>query len=209
MGKYRDIGARLVASANPRFKDLRVDFEKISNAACKAAREGREGLSPEDAPAMFVDGEWDIRIPLQHRYAQAGAFDAVSHYHAKRFKLLLGRNTPWPDEPGRDALEMFARYGRAPIGVALIRAYVDMQLKRLKKDYAKRNPRGPRGDLDEGSKRLIGRIDAVIANAVPDRKAELLKDMETVAPYLEEHGSGEDRAWFESVRREIWMEKRA
>lgn len=209
MGKHRDIGERLVATAKPRFKDFRIDFEKISNAASKAAREGREGLIFEDAAAMFNDVDWDLRIPLQHRYAEEGAFDAVAHYHAKRFKLLLGRNEPWPDEPGEDALRLFAEHGRAEVGVALIRNYVDMQHQRLKRDYSTRKPRGSRKPREEGVERAIVTITKLIADAVPDRKAELLKDMEAVAPYLEKHGSDEDRAWFETVRAEIWMERRA
>ena len=208
MGKHREIGERLVAAAQPRFKDFRVDFEKISNAASKAAREGRDGLVFEDAFDLFNDSEWDLRIPLQRRYVEQGALEAVAHYHAKRFKLLLGRNTPWPDEPGQDALDRFASRGRADIGVALIRTYVDMQLKRLKRDYSARNPRGSRKPRDEGIERAISAINRVIADAIPDRKADLLKDMETVAPYLEQHGNDDDRAWFDQVRREIWMERR-
>lgn len=209
MGRFRDIGVRLVTEAKPRFKDFRVDFEKISNAASKAAREGREGLTFDDAFDLFNDGDWDLRRPLQRRYAEAGMFEAVAHYHAKRFKLLLGRNEPWPDEPAEDALRLFAEHSRAEVGVALIRAYVDMQHKRLKQDYSTRNPRGSRMPRDEGVERAIASINKVIAGAIPDRKAELIKDMESVAPYLDQHGNEEDRAWFEAVRREIWMERRA
>ena len=209
MGRLRDIGERLVAAAQPRFKDFRVDFEKISNAASKAGREGREGLSFDDAVHMFNDVDWDLRIPLQHRYAEEGAFDAVAHYHAKRFKLLLGRNEPWPDEPANDALHLFAEHGRAEIGVTLIRTYVDMQHNRLKRDYSARNPRGSRKARDEGVEKAIATIDKIIAGSVPDRKAELLKDMESVAGYVDRYGSDEDRTWFEDVRRQIWMEKRA
>ena len=209
MTDRRALGERLVADANPRFKDFRVDFEKISNAASKAAREGREGLNPGDALAMFIDDDWDLRIPLQRRYAEQGAFEAVAHYHSKRFKLLLGRNTPWPDEPGQDALRLFAEHGRADVGVALIRTYVDMQHKRLKRDFSARNPRGSRKPRDPGVERAIASINKVIAGAIPDRKADLLKDMESVAPYIGAHGSDGDRDWFESVRREIWMERRA
>ena len=209
MGRRREIGERLVAAASPRFKDFRVDFEKISNAASKAAREGREGLTFDDAVAMFDDGDWDLRIPLQHRYAEEGAFEQIAHYHAKRFKLLLGRNTPWPDEPGQHALQLFAEHGRADVGVDLIRTYVDMQLKRLKRDYSTRNPRGSRKPRDEGVERAISAINRAIAAAIPDRKAELLKDMEAVAPYIEQHGNDADRGWFDQVRREIWMERRA
>ena len=39
-------GERLVAAAKPGFKDFRADFEKISSAASKAARESRDGLDP-------------------------------------------------------------------------------------------------------------------------------------------------------------------
>ena len=207
MSKYRELGERLVAAANPRFKDFRVDFEKISNGAGRLMERGE--ISLEQRAAMFHDCDWDIRIPLQRQYVEAGAVEAVAHYHAKRFKLLLGRNAPWPDEPGKDALRLFAKHGRADVGVALIRTYVDMQHKRLKRDYSKRNPRGIRKPLPAETKELIGQIDKVIAGAIPDRKAELLRDLETVAPYLEAHGTGEDRAWFEDIRRAIWMEKRA
>lgn len=209
MGKYRDIGERLVAAATPRFKDFRVDFEKISNAACKAAREGREGLTLGDGAAMFSDLDWDLRIPLQHRYAAAGAFDQVAHYHAKRFKLYVGRSSAWPDEPARDALQMFVDHGKADVGVALVRAYVDLQHNRLKRDYPTRKPRKPRVQRDQGVQRAIDGISSLIAAAIPDRKAELLNDLESVAAYVGEHGNAEDREWLDQVRRAIWMERRA
>jgi hypothetical protein len=209
MGRHRETGERFVAEANPRFKDFRVDFEKISTAASRTAREGREGLTFDDASAMFHDVDWDLRIPLQTRYAEQGAFDPLAHYHAKRFKLLLGRNEPWPDEPGQHALGLFADFGRADVGVALIRTYVEMQHKRLKQDYSARNPRKSRVQRSEGVERAIASVGKAIANAIPDRKAELLKDIESVEPYMAEHGTDEDTAWLEAVRRELWMEKRA
>lgn len=207
MTGHRELGERLVAAANPRFKDFRVDFEKISNGAGRLLEAGE--ITPDERHAMFHDAEWDIRMPLQRRYADEGALDAVAHYHAKRFKLLLGRNTPWPDEPGKDALRLFAERHRADIGVALIRTYVDMQLKRLKRDYSTRNPRGSRKSREEGVERAISAISRVIANAIPDRKAELIRDLESVEPYVGQHGSEQDRVWLITVRREIWMERRA
>lgn len=209
MGKHRHIGERLVAAAKPRFKDFRVDFEKISNAASKAAREGRDGLAFEDGMAMFSDLDWDLRIPLQRRYAVEGALEQVAHFHAKRFKLYIGRNEPWPDEPAADALEMFARHGRGDLGIELVRTYVDMQHKRLKRDYSARNPRKPRVERPENVERAIAGITKVIAAAIPEMKADLLRDIDTLAPYVEAHGSDEDRTWFEAERREIWMERRA
>jgi hypothetical protein len=53
MSEYAEQGRRLVAAAKPRFEGFRVDFEKISNAGCKAAREGRDGLEPEHAGGWF------------------------------------------------------------------------------------------------------------------------------------------------------------
>ena len=205
----RDVGERLVAAAKPRFKDFRVDFEKVSTAASRAAREGRDGLDPASAMHWFNDGDWHVRGPLQRRYADQGAFDAIAHYHAKRFKLLLGRNEPWPDAPADDALRLFADCGRADIGVTLIRGYVDMQHKRLKSDFSTRNPRASRTARSEGVERAIAAIGSAIAAAIPDRKRDLLRDMDAVATYLTDHGDAGDRAWFDQVRREIWMEKRA
>lgn len=202
-------GERLVAAAHPRFKDFRVDFEKISTAASKAAREGREGLDPAAASHWFHDLEWDLRLPLQRRYAEAGAWDAIVKYHMIRFKNYLGRNTPWPDPPARETLELFVHHGRVDLGVALTRSYGDMQYKRLLRDLPKRNPRGPTKELGEGIKQAIGAFDKAIANAIPARKADLLKDLETVEPYLVAHGSDDDRAWLDALRRDIWMERRA
>lgn len=207
MGEYRELGERLVAEAKPKFKDFRVDFEKISNAASKMCRVELDDM--DAARAMFLDSGWDIRIPLQRRYAEEGELDAVAHYHAKRFKLGIGRNTPWPDEPAEDALKLFADHGRADVGVALIRNYADMQHKRLKRDYSARNPRGSRKPREEGVERVLTAISKAIADGIPDAKAGLLKDLETVTPYVETHGSDDDRGWFYSLRREIWMEKRA
>lgn len=57
--------------------------------------------------------------------------------------------------------------------------------------------------------RIISTINMLIADAIPDRKAELIKDLESVTPHIKQYGGDEDRGWFESVRREIWMEARA
>ena len=209
MNDLHDQGLRLVAAARPRFKDFRVDFEKISTAASKAAREGADGLDPAVASHWFHDFEWDLRLPLQRRYAEAGAWDAIVKYHMVRFKNYLGRNAPWPDPPASATLLLFAEHCRSDLGVALIRSYGDMQYKRLLSDLPKRNPRGPRKDLGDGVKQAIGATEQAIANAIPARKAELLKDLESVEPYLVAHGSADDLAWLETLRREIWMERRA
>ena len=205
----RDVGERLVAAAKPRFKDFRVDFEKISTAASRASREGRDGLEPATAANWFFDVDWHLRIPLQRHYADHGAFEAVAHYHAKRFKDLFGGKDPWPDAPAEDALRLFAEHGRPAVGVDLVRTIIDIQLKRLRKDLSKRNPRGPRKDLSDGVKQVIGAIDKAIDDGIPDRKRELMRDLEAVEPYIAAHGGDDDRAWLDSVRREIWMERRA
>jgi hypothetical protein len=104
---------------------------------------------------------------------------------------------------------LFARHGRVDLGDDLIRTYDDMQHKRLRRDYSARNPRKPRIERPEGVQQAIDGITDMIASAIPDRKAELLKDIETILFYVGEHGGREDRAWLEQVRREIWMERRA
>ncbi len=205
----REIGERLVAAAKPRFKDFRVDFEKSSTAASRASREGRDGLDPATASDWFHDFDWHLRLPLQQLYADQGAWEAIVKYHMVRFKNYLGRSVPWPDAPAQATLELFAQRGRADLGVDLVRAYIDMQLKRLGADLSKRNPRGPRKDLDEGVKQVIGALDAAIAGAIPDRKRELMRDLEAVEPYIAVHGGDNDRSWLETVRRELWMERRA
>ena len=207
MSGNRELGERMVAAATLKFKDFRVDFEKISNGAGRLMDRGE--ITLDERRAMFLDLDWDIRMPLQRRYAQAGAFDAIAKYHAVQFKNYMGRNSAWPDEGARAALDLFLEFGRPEIGVALIRTYADMQHKRLKRDYSKRNPRGPRKDLDEGVKKAIGALERAIAGAIPDRKRDLLRDLDAIAPYIEAHGGEDDRSWFEAVRREIWMERRA
>jgi hypothetical protein len=166
-------------------------------------------LTPDDAANLFYDVNWDMRGPLQERYVRKGAFEPVASYHAKRFKLLFGRNEPWPDEPAAHALRLFADHGAAEAGVGLIRGYVDMQHARLKSDYAKRNPRKPRSPRSEGVERTIAAIGVATAAAIPDRKAELITMLEKVGPYLEAHATADSRSWLGQVRRELWMERRA
>lgn len=202
-------GERLVAAAKPRFKDFRVDFEKISTAASKASREGRDGLDPATAVNWFNDVDWHLRLPLQRRYAEEGAFETIAQYHAKRFKSLFGGNDPWPDAPGEDALRLFAERGRADVGVALVRNIIDLHLKRLRQDLSKRNPRGPRKALSDEVKQVTAAIDKAIADGIPDHKRQVMRDLEAVEPYVAADGSHDDRAWFDQVRREIWMERRA
>ena len=164
---------------------------------------------PTDAAPLFHDIDWDIRGALQERYVREGALEPVASYHSRRFKLVFGRNEPWPDEPAAHALQLFASRGAAHLGVALVRAYVDLQHTRLKRDYAKRNPRKPRSPASEGVERTIAAIGVDIAAAVPDRKAELIAVLERMEPYLEAHAMAESRARLEEVRRELWMERRA
>ena len=135
--------------------------------------------------------------------------EAIAHYHAKRFKSLFGRNDPWPDAPGEDALRLFAEHGRADVGVDLVRNIIDLQIKRLRQDLSKRNPRGPRKDLADEVKQVVAAIDKAIASGIPDRKRHVMRDLDAVEPYIAAHGLDDDRAWFETVRREIWMERRA
>lgn len=206
MSEKRALGERLVAAASPKFKDFRVDFEKIGNQASALA--GRD-LSEEESLAMYLDGEWDIRIPLQRRYVEHGAAEAVAHYHAKQFKLVKGRNQPWPDEAAEEALRLFAEHGRAGLGVGLIRAYLDMQHKRLQRDFSSRSPRGSRKPRAEDIDRAITSINQVIADKIPERKAELLRDLQSIIHYVEKHGSDEDKDWLDGLRREVWMERRA
>lgn len=198
MTDYRTIGAELVASASPKFKNFRVDFEKISNAASKIG-DGH----------FFFDIDWDLRIPLQHRYVAEQAFEPVWRYHVTLFKLSFSRDMPWPDDPAKDVLQLFASHGREDLGVQLIRTCIDIHHKRLKRDYSKRNPRGPRNPVDPNTKVIIGAINKVIAGSIPDAKRSLLIKLEAVAPYIEAHGTEDDQAWLAALHREIWMEKRA
>lgn len=198
MNERREFCERLIVAGNLKFKNFRGDFDKLS---VKASKMGRA--------EFFFDQDWDLRTVLQRRYANAGAFDAIASYHANRFKRVLGRNTAWPDEAAHGALKLFVEHGAADKGVALIRAYLDMQHKRLKRDYSARNPRRSRKPRDENTEGLLGIINTVIAEKIPEGKRLLMRDMEAVAPYIEAHGKVEDCAWFDALRREIWMEKRA
>lgn len=207
MGQHRDLGERLVAASAPRFKNFRIDFEKVSNAAPRLRDTGE--VSPESATELFFDADWDLRLPLQRRYAEAGAWDEITRYHVNRFTRQLGRDAPWPDEPAMATLELFVEGGEGRRGVALVRTYVETQLARLRRDFSKRNPRGPRRSDSEDLKRVIGAIDQVIAGAIPDRKRELLRALDAVQPYVDAHGDAEDQQWLAAVRREVWMERRA
>jgi hypothetical protein len=207
--ELRAAAERLVAAARPKFKDFRIDFEKISTAASKAARESRDGLTPADAIGMFTDIDWNLRIPLQRRYAAEGQLEPVAQYHAKLFKLHLGRKDPWPDAPAWETLDLFVAHGRADLGISLIRTYVDMQHNRLKRDYSSRNPRASRLARGESVEQTIATINKVVADSIPDRKAELLRDVGSIATFIADHGEDADQVWLDHVRRELWMEKRA
>ncbi|GAB3433710.1 hypothetical protein GCM10027517_00920 [Phycicoccus ginsengisoli] len=90
-----------------------------------------------------------------------------------------------------------------------MRGYVDVMLRRLRKDLSKRNPRGAGPKYDEGTRRVLSAMDAAVAASIPDRKRELLRDLDSVEPWVAAHGGDEDREWLGSVRREVWMECRA
>jgi len=200
------LGERFVAAANPRFKDFRVDFEKISNAASQSLRVEEE--NPELATAMFFDSDWALRLSLQRRYAAEGAWEPVLRYHLTRVRRYWSTE-PWPDAAALDTMDLFAAHGRADLGLTLVRAYVDVMLKRLRRDLSKRNPRGPGKQYDEATRRVLSAMDAAVAAHIPEGKRNLLRDLEAVEPYVTAHGTGEDLDWFAEVRREVWMERRA
>jgi hypothetical protein len=201
------LGERFVAEASPRFKDFRVDFEKISNAASTTMRvdEGDHDL----AKAMFFDQEWSLRLPLQRRYAAEQAWEPLLKYHLTRSRRYWSSTSPFPDEPARAVLDLFAEHGRADLGLTLVRTHVEVMRGRLRRDLSKRNPRGPGKQHDESTRRILSAMDAAFAARIPEDKANLLRDLEAVEPYVLRHGTDEDRAWFEAVRREVWMERRA
>ena len=76
MSSNRELGERLVAAAKPRFEDFRVDFERIGSGAGRSMDAG--DVTPEERLAMFHDANSDIRLSLQRRYADAGAFEPVA-----------------------------------------------------------------------------------------------------------------------------------
>ena len=200
------LGEGFVAAASPRFKDFRVDFEKISNAASQALRV-EEG-NPELARAMFLDTDWALRLPLQRRYAAEGAWEPVLKYHLTRVRRYWSTE-PWPDAAAEEVLDVFAAHGRADLGLTLVRGYVDVMLKRLRRDLSKRNPRGPGKQYDEATRRILSAMDAAVAAHIPEGKRNLLRDLEAVEPYVTAHGTQNDLDWFAEVRREVWMERRA
>ncbi len=201
------LGERFVAEASPRFKDFRVDFEKVSNAASRTLRVDEGNL--ELARAMFHDTDWALRLSLQRRYAAEGAWEPLLKYHLTRTRRYWSSTSPFPDAPAQTTLDLFAEHGRADLGLILVRTHVEVMLKRLRRDLSKRNPRGPGKQYDEATRRILSAMDAAVAAAIPDTKRDLLRDLEAVEPYVTAHGSDEDKTWFAEVRREVWMERRA
>ncbi|MDF2146584.1 hypothetical protein [Knoellia sp. p5-6-4] len=201
------LGERFVAGASPRFKDFRVDFEKISNAASRTMRVEEDDL--DLAKAMYFDTDWALRLPLQRRYAAVGAWEPLVKYHLTRTKRYWSSTSPFPDEPAQAVLDLFAEHGRADLGLTLVRTHVEVMLKRLRRDLSKRNPRGPGKQYDEATRRILSAMDAAVAAHIPESKRDLLRDLEAVEPYVMAHGSKDDHAWFAEVRREVWMERRA
>jgi hypothetical protein len=201
------LGERFVAAASPRFKDFRVDFEKVSNAASQTLRLEEGDL--ERATAMFFDTDWALRLALQRRYAAEGAWEPVLKYHLTRVSRYWSGTHPWPDAAAQDTLDLFATHGRADLGLTLVRGYVDVMLKRLRRDLSKRNPRGPGKQYDEATRRILSAMDAAVAAHIPESKRNLLRDLEAVEPYVTAHGTRDDLDWFAEVRREVWMERRA
>jgi hypothetical protein len=148
-------------------------------------------------------------LALQRRYAAEQAWEPLLKYHLTRSRRYWSSTSPFPDEPARATLDLFAEHGRADLGLTLVRTHVEVMLKRLRRDLSKRNPRGPGKQYDESTRRILSAMDAAVAAAIPDTKRDLLRDLEAVEPYVTAHGNDEDRAWFEDVRREVWMERRA
>lgn len=194
-----------VERATPRFRDFRVDFERIGTAASGALREDGER---EAALAVFLDTDWLLRRPLQRRYAAEAAWEPLLRYHGTRVRRQWSTE-PWPDEPAREVLELFAAGGRADLGVELVRTYIGVMHQRLRRDLPKRGARGPGPRYDEGTRRVLVAMDAAVAAAIPDSKRRLLRDLDAVEPWVVVHGGDEDREWLDTARREVWMEGRA
>jgi hypothetical protein len=130
-------------------------------------------------------------------------------YHLTRSRRYWSGTEPFPDAPAQATLDLFAEHGRADLGLTLVRTHVEVMRGRLRRDLSKRNPRGPGQQYDEPTRRILSAMDAAVAAAIPDTKRDLLRDLEAVEPYVLHHGTDDDKAWFEAVRREIWMERRA
>lgn len=203
MSAVRQLGERIVAAARPGWKDFKKDIERLGDALIAACKSGE--ISKDLAQRIHLDVDNALSAPLQRRYIAQGAFDPLIAFHRKRAGFQL---PGWPDECAEVTLQALVEHGRAADAVALVREHFDRRLKHLRKHVQTRYRRGPRRQMDEQMKAALESLSQAVVDDIPAEKAELLRDLQRLAPLLEEHGGEAGHSWFAAIVREVWRERR-
>ena len=187
----------LVDRAVLKFKNFRVDLERIQGGAVKAKDAGT--LSGLHATMIWLDFGNVVSLPLIERYAAARNFEEIAAWLRARDAMQM---MDWPDAPARAALEAMIAHGESALAASLCRHHVDRMIRKLRQDWKERR-RGQPKKLDEGSRAAMRAFQAAIVARIPSRNAELLLDIAAIEPIVAEHGTAEDQAFVAAAKVEI------
>jgi hypothetical protein len=114
------LGERFVAEAKPRFRNFRVDLEKIEGVAAAAGRDG--AIDAEDARALLLDHGDVVSLPLVRRYIEACETELVARWLMSRPSFHFAG---WASVRNLTALDGMVAAGEPALAVRLVRKHLE------------------------------------------------------------------------------------
>jgi hypothetical protein len=179
-----------------KFKNFRVDLEKVQGAAVKAMQDGL--VSKDDATLIWLDVGNVTSVPLVHRYCDARHHDLVAAWIRAREAFPCAG---WLKGYVQVALDRFVADGVGEQAASLALAHAERAMKSLRLDWKERRRGIPKKLPPETQEVMRGMQRALIAR-IPLRNADMLLELGELLPYLA-HGTREERAALAALAEEV------
>ncbi|MHA6316191.1 hypothetical protein ACXYN8_00820 [Altererythrobacter sp. CAU 1778] len=183
--------------AELRFKGFRQDYERVSNAATALHKTG--DITKAQAMRIFLDDGHMISMPLIARYIDARESEQVANWLRARDGFHFSN---WLDERTRMALDGFVANGEGALAVQLIRQHLHKVMARTKDQWRVAGRKQPKNLPPEYVAQFEAqKLDAL--ETLPGHIDIALYEIAELQPWIDAHGSDEDRKAITAYRDEI------
>lgn len=191
------LGQRFVDEAKPRFKNFRVDLEKIQSAAMAEGKAGKIAIG--DARQLFLDNGETTSLPLVRCYVAACETELVARWLAA---LPSFHFAGWAIPRNIVALDGMVAAGEGALAVRTVRAHLKKVFDRAQAKWrlvARKRPGNLTPELSETYEANMAKSQWELPGEIEEARLEVA-DLER---YVRDHGSHEDNRAIDTMLVEL------
>lgn len=191
------LGQKFVEEAVPRFKNFRVDLEKIQLAAMAEGKAGK--IAIDDARQLFLDNGESMSLPLVRRYVEACETELVARWLAAQTGFHF---EGWATPRNLIALDGMVAVGEAALAVRTVRAHLKKVFDRAQAKWrlvARKRPVGLTAALEEQYEANMAKARWELPGEIEQARLEIA-DLER---FVRDHGSHEDNRAIDTMLAEL------